>query len=555
MTEPSEPLWPQCTALTTSGTDWSGSQLAMRTWGTEGPQQVGCRGIKVSPFDECLAHLSKTDRAEYFGRLGAGANIDHSGTQISEQILKGLLAAVTDPETESARFGTVNFTEATFNIADFEGVEFAGEVSFFEAIFKRAVHFDSAAFGGDASFRRVLFSRGVSFGGARFTGQADFSGSKIEKATQFGPLFCAGDLDLTNMTFAVPVTIEASAVAVRCNRTRWESTATLRLRHARVELADAVLIRPVAVTSHPSEFGTPDEREPGQLGPSELGTPTVRVTSLRGVDAAHLVLTDIDLSDCEFAGVFHLDQLRIEGNCIFRFPPQGVRRRWIWPERWSRRRTVLEEHHWRALPAASGNPHPGWTGRPATAPSRSSQPADLAATYRGLRKTFEDTKNEPDAADFYYGEMEMRRHDSARSLGERRLLWAYWLLSGYGLRAMRAMGWLAFAMAATVFTLLFWGLPAHPRVQPITGTLDSGSDVRLSTRAPVPGGAAPGPWSDKLSKRRVDRALRTAVNSAVFRSAGQGLTVPGTYIEMTSRLVEPVLLVMVILAVRGRVKR
>jgi len=37
----------------------------------------------------------------------------------------------------------------------------------------------------------------------------------------------------------------------------------------------------------------------------------------------------------------------------------------------------------------------------------------------------------------------MRRHDhTGTPKGERRLLWAYWLLSGYGLRASRATGWL-----------------------------------------------------------------------------------------------------------------
>jgi hypothetical protein len=31
--------------------------------------------------------------------------------------------------------------------------------------------------------------------------------------------------------------------------------------------------------------------------------------------------------------------------------------------------------------------------------------------YRALCKAFEDSKNEPGAANFYYGGMEMRRHD------------------------------------------------------------------------------------------------------------------------------------------------
>ncbi|XXZ47389.1 hypothetical protein AAGT00_00005 (plasmid) [Streptomyces cavourensis] len=41
----------------------------------------------------------------------------------------------------------------------------------------------------------------------------------------------------------------------------------------------------------------------------------------------------------------------------------------------------------------------------------------------------------------------------------------------------------------------------------------------------------------------------------VFRSSGQDLTTAGTYSEMTSRLAEPVLLGLAVLAIRNRVKR
>jgi predicted hotdog family 3-hydroxylacyl-ACP dehydratase len=41
-------------------------------------------------------------------------------------------------------------------------------------------------------------------------------------------------------------------------------------------------------------------------------------------------------------------------------------------------------------------------------------PAQAAAAYRALRKSREDNKDEPGAAEFYYGEMEMRRHANAR---------------------------------------------------------------------------------------------------------------------------------------------
>ena len=38
----------------------------------------------------------------------------------------------------------------------------------------------------------------------------------------------------------------------------------------------------------------------------------------------------------------------------------------------------------------------------------------IAELYRAFRKGGEDAKDEPDAADFYYGEMEMRRHAGGR---------------------------------------------------------------------------------------------------------------------------------------------
>ncbi|MFE2670695.1 hypothetical protein [Streptomyces mirabilis] len=49
--------------------------------------------------------------------------------------------------------------------------------------------------------------------------------------------------------------------------------------------------------------------------------------------------------------------------------------------------------------------------------------------------------------------------------------------------------------------------------------------------------------------------MKVTLNWVVFRSADQELTTGGTYIEMTSRLTEPILLVLAVLAVHNRVKR
>jgi hypothetical protein len=68
---------------------------------------------------------------------------------------------------------------------------------------------------------------------------------------------------------------------------------------------------------------------------------------------------------------------------------------------------------------------------------------ELINLYRSLRKAREDSKDEPGAADFYYGEMELRRLADHTPWAERFVLNLYWLVSGYGLRSMRALASLA----------------------------------------------------------------------------------------------------------------
>ncbi|MFI9549845.1 pentapeptide repeat-containing protein [Streptomyces sp. NPDC052016] len=552
----------------------------------------------------------------YIAGLAPGADIDHRGTPFDEPLLRALLGALRVAPNEQPLLGAAqfdgalfkndaNFDEATFSgKANFDGTTFFGRASFgsamfagaarfsatftgatwfqgarffgyaafYKSTFAEAAWFEKATFNGAAAFTEAKFQGEAQFERARFHGEATFDRATFEHAAQFssalfatqpvlGPLVCKEQVDLSGAVFEAPVTMEIAAREVNCARTRWASTAALRLRYATVDLSDAVLSAPVAVTFHADSFtsiiGTKrsgsvttklvvavDESTMASTG----ANPRVRIKSVDGVDAAHLVLTDTDLTDCRFTGAFHLDQLRIEGNCTFADPPK----RW----RWTQRRVLAEEHHWRALPPGNPDPPRGWKPGPhhpkeALTPG----PDELASVYRALRKATEDAKNEPDAVDFYYGEMEMRRHDRARPRGERVLLNLYWAVSGYGLRASRALAWLMVAMGLTVVLLMLLGLPTQSAGQRTTGTLTEGKVITLTTKARTVGGAAPGPLPDRFSWQRAERAARTAVNSVVFRSAGQGLTVAGTYIEMASRLVEPVLLALVLLAVRGRVKR
>jgi hypothetical protein len=138
-------------------------------------------------------------------------------------------------------------------------------------------------------------------------------------------------------------------------------------------------------------------------------------------------------------------------------------------------------------------------------------------------------KDEPGAADFYYGEMEMRRHahrqaegNDSRSHGraDRGVLTAYWLVSGYGLRAWRALAWFAGITVAFVVAFHLVGFTRPP--QPATY------------------------WTSLLYAFRSTISLTD--NDVVLTAWGQLL-------QALLRLTGPVLLGLALLALRGRIKR
>ncbi|MFC8075473.1 pentapeptide repeat-containing protein [Streptomyces sp. NPDC057307] len=644
MTSPSPdpPRWPHCGHGTT----------------TEEP--VGCRGRRIPGRTLCLAHVADVDRDAYLVGLNPGADVDHSGTPFTRDLLGRLLDALRDSATGHARLGTARFEAAVFEgnawfaSATFEGTAFFGRATFrsyawfvaasfegdagfeyatfestaffeattfegdtgfesatfketatfhaatfkdgvgFEATtfqsralfgaatfedtatfraaafedtawfqgatfkgdamfgavsfgapalfgavtFERDAMFGAGVFKRDAVFRAATFKDAVRFGAATFERDAVFVRAAFEGTVLLGPFVCVGRVQLSEAVFSGPATLWFAARRLKCRRTRWSSTAELRLRYTTVDFAHAVFEYPLTIAAEADPFVLPDGRRVEDRPLFRTPDPAVRLASLRGVDAAHLVLSDVDLSQCLFTGTVHLDQLRLEGNCSF----SGV------PPRRSRRRTLAEEHQWRARRPRAAH---GWNATESG--SANVGPAQLAPVYRALRKAFEDGKNEPGAADFYYGEMEMRRHDrSGSSRAERGLLHGYWLLSGYGLRASRALAWLAAAMIVTVLLLMGTGLPQDSPKQQAAGTVPPGGGrVTFEIDKADP----QNPTGDRFTTKRFEKALNVTLNSVVFRSSGQDLTTTGSYIEMASRVTEPVLLGLAVLAVRNRVKR
>jgi hypothetical protein len=173
-------------------------------------------------------------------------------------------------------------------------------------------------------------------------------------------------------------------------------------------------------------------------------------------------------------------------------------------------------------------------------------PAQLAALYRELRKGREDAKDEPGAADFYYGEMEMRRCDHATPWVERLVLWLYWLVSGYALRAWRALTVLAAVVLLAAVAFALWGFPSsEPGFRA----------VRVDARGALvyqqqPAGAPPG-------VQRLPAAVRFSARSAtaLLRGPDRALTPLGEWLEIALRFLGPVLLGLAVVSVRGRVRR
>lgn len=558
--------------------------------------ESNCGGAPFGSSDRCFAHLATEARQL---ALSPGGDIDVRGVSFTRQLISDLR------DGTQGVFGTARFNGARFEEeASFDGVHFKGAVFFHGCRFDKDVDFagarfdDYAGFGrtqfrGDARFEQVQFTgrawfRAATFGGvarfsevkfddearfdgARFNGEGSFSRAQFEANSVFGgarfhqdarfdrtafrgkwtgPFACASRVHLVRATLHTPIRIKIAALGIDARGIHLRETSVFWLRQATVDFADARLSQPVTLATHPVPFTGKLASVAG--GQQTSGEGLVKIVDLSGVDTSLLVLRDIDLSLCTLVGAYHLDQISLIGRCRFDVPPAGTAlgRSWFPVRRWTRRQVLAEEHYLRAAPTQGELNRRGWKQHPRHMTGEGvAAPADVATAYRKLRKALEDSLHEPGAADFYYGEMEMRRRDRETPRGERGLLHAYWVVSGYGLRASRALGWLTVAMTATVLLVMGWGLPDDRSQHLAKHAVQADAVVDVSEpRLTLP-------LADRWTSRRAEQASRLVLNSVVFRSSGQNLTNAGTWIEMGSRFTEPLLLGLAALAIRGRVKR
>ncbi len=170
----------------------------------------------------------------------------------------------------------------------------------------------------------------------------------------------------------------------------------------------------------------------------------------------------------------------------------------------------------------------------------------LSRAYRDLKTAYEDNKDYIYASDFHYREKELRRINWEVPRSTRVQLYLYWLVSGYGERAMRPLGWfvLVLLLGAAIYA--------------------SDGDVLLKAAA-SPAAAGQGlvtfmiPQPFPLEKADWGAALRYSAETMAFLKPdfldlGQGLTF-ARCVAWAQAITGPSLFAMFVLALKNKLKR
>jgi uncharacterized protein YjbI with pentapeptide repeats len=400
---------------------------------------------------------------------------------------------------------------------DLSGARVSGYVGLVDAAVNGQCFWDDAIFG-SLSMRRAV----------------------VSDARELGRLTIREWLVLDEAAFERSVRIQASAETIHVHRAVFREGASLQLRGDLVcdgssfgGASDITRLGSGIVPAGDSEEDAPICR---------IDIPQrqeLRVLSLRTTDLEHMTISDANLSLCLMSGAHRLERLRLGSGVRFadRHKRWSSTRELLFDElRWARRVSNPESD--KCAPGADVS-LPRWMftrKSPKATPTLTipipvgPSPDAVADEYRALRKSREDAADYPGSADFYYGEMEMRRGALAgfwragtglnlRDKADGLLLSAYWLVSGYGLRALRSLTTLALLLMVAIVMLHLVG------------------------------------YQPRQSYLKATEFAITSATSLIRPVKEEHLTFAGVMIEMVLRIAGPVLVALAVLALRARVRR
>jgi uncharacterized protein YjbI with pentapeptide repeats len=496
-----------------------------------------CEAKAIPSQRACLAHADAMSRRDFLAAVRENpASLSGllQDLEVNPDLLKEL-------EPILIRFTPINFSRSEFIGTCGLHLHFARDVDFSDCRFRGRASFEGSIFPGEAYFTCSQFDEGASFNKARFDKEARFDLATFSAQVLFGADF-RSDVRFVGATFKSSV-----LVSLRNNiRVLFDdanvSIVTLggfsgneRPLVQQTETPSGGLqMNPPLVTFHGASF----------TGMAQIRTRTkvdvslarivlrnllslarwegeMRLVSLRSATLeAPLVIGDgVDVGGCRMTHATGLERLR-----IVEADP-----RW---RTYRRRQVVADEiESVRHADSVALPPNPrdveGEGVRSLTVNAKT-----VEAVYRQLRTSLEGSKAFSAAADFYYGEMEMRRLAAPRMSAERVLLALYKLTCGYGVRASRAL-------ATYVAVLLF-----------------TGSALRYRTAwfvaDPAKVAASPGlHFTDYWDSVAI--AARYSVT--FFGGGSEGWTASGVALMFVVRLIGPAAFAFMLLALRSRVQR
>lgn len=496
----------------------AGSQVAMRTTHPSGGGgaywtrcgRAECLGSAIGATGLCYAHADQDARAAHHRDVLAGKHVlDLRGIEIDGALWNMALAAILHDDGHVR--APIHCGGAVFKSkVRMEDVTFAKAVSLYGAILEDGCEVRACAFMAELDIRYAYFHRGpghfpgcrvdslladfchteqhVAFTECDFAGevsavgaQADFrleechvarscnlsrldvnaltlresrfdgdlrldeaqgkvfilSGMDVFGGSPIGP-FVGGMVDASNSHFRRRCDLMTAGSSLNLRGSSFDGGGRVECRSAQIDLTGLVVGAPLSV----------------------IGADGASVLSLENADCRQVRLSSIDLSACQFYGCHGLDQIVLE-------PTVSLSR--ISGRLKTTRRCIADEIAWREAKAwrrggrgsaSLESQHTGAVGHGVGVRSTLA-PAQIAEVYRSLRHSVEAQSNQPGAADFYYGEMEMRRWDSAAGVWDRAIVWAYWLVSGYGLRALRPLFWLLVAFLCGSLVMHQVGIEGH----------------------------------------------------------------------------------------------
>jgi hypothetical protein len=440
------------------------------------------------------------------------------------------------------------------------------ELRIHDTRFSQAPHL-GASYSSEVRIVDSTFDKDLVLTGSQFRGPVFLTGCRVARSLVFDYSRCeqrvvceavaiARRLVIHGTRFAEGISLRASVAFVDARAAAFEGNAHLVVRFGVVDMEHATFGSPSTLAGSRDQLARDESAVEATLRTFRPGCPDRRrpvLASLRGSDVSGgLVLRDLNLEHCLFEGAHGLDHLHLSADTKLGTPP---RRPWV-----TRRHTIAEEHLWRRRRRNDLRwfAPMQWTAglRAAGAPTPSEGPpraVQVALTYRALRKAREDAKDAPGAADFFYGEMEMRREGARHATGlaawtERILLNAYRVTSGYALRASRALAMLVAVITFGAGVFATYGFT----------DLNCPLDRRPAscTKRPPPREIPSSPNQVRLALSNSDAWVYSAESALPGVSLSQpGLTTVGRLARLVVRVLSPLLLGLGILALRGRVKR